>query len=278
QINRFSIAWQHAFSEGCLLENNIVGTDQVLFHIQLDFASEQPVLPDVCFESSASFIGQTFTACGPVACGNVDCNAFPGTQIVNEMYTCLDALPVELLSFQAKYQKPNTAFLTWETESEYQSSHFDIERSKGNVTDWGKLGQVIAEGTSDRLKAYQFVDPKLTFDTYYYRLKMWDLDGTYEYSEIRSITIAPNGQIEVYPNPADDHFYLNLSTLPPGTIHLSISNQLGNVVWEKTVDEEEEKLIRIDLQNPAFDNGVYGISLVHAQGKNSLKVVIEGKK
>ena len=90
-----------------------------------------------------------------------------------------DPLPVELLSFSGACHN-QTSVLNWSTASEYNSAYFDIEKSK-NGYDWEVIHSVDAAGFSSSLVEYQFVDLNKSYNTSYYRLNQFDIDGRNEY-------------------------------------------------------------------------------------------------
>lgn len=90
--NRFSYSWQHDFSSACLFDENVNYYTDVLFTLKFKFKPGQSnVDPGICFEGSAVYIDQTYTACGPVDCNTSNCFAFPGIQLVADFYSCNSA-------------------------------------------------------------------------------------------------------------------------------------------------------------------------------------------
>lgn len=131
------------------------------------------------------------------------------------------ALPVELSYFAVawatagQYSKDRSALLTWETQSEIDNSHFEIERSLDGQG-WEQIGTVAGQGNSIAAHSYQFSDPLepgiMTEPTIYYRLKQVDYSGQFEYSPVRTLQIEEEGQFSftVYPNPTrGDHVFLS---------------------------------------------------------------------
>ncbi len=113
-------------------------------------------------------------------------------------------LPVTLLNFRANGNFPD-ADLFWETASETNSSHFEVERSLNSDQQFTKIGSVTAAGQSDQKRSYRFTDAQALrlAGQVFYRLKMVDADGTFTYSNIVVVKggdadlfirrIAPNG-------------------------------------------------------------------------------------
>lgn len=116
-------------------------------------------------------------------------------------YLSLDVvLPLSLLDFTAKTNN-QTAALSWKTSNERNASYFDIERSL-NSKEWEKIG-VQKAGYTD---GYVFTDDKAFNKTNapFYRLKMVDNDGSFNYSPIRQVKTDKASSLKVYPNPAKE--------------------------------------------------------------------------
>ncbi|MBI1226523.1 MAG: T9SS type A sorting domain-containing protein [Bacteroidetes bacterium] len=119
------------------------------------------------------------------------------------------AFPVELIDFQAVALNTTDALLTWKTASEINASHFEIERSVDGV-DWFFVGKTTAAGQSSAEQNYSLVDEKVydgsPISLFYYRLKMVDFDGSFEYSPMRSVQFGNEGKGAIgqaFPNPAN---------------------------------------------------------------------------
>ena len=107
-------------------------------------------------------------------------------------------LPIKLANFTAK-KIDNAVQLDWQTFSENNSDHFEIERSKSGGA-FAKVGEINAAGNSNQLLSYQFrdVDPGKGLNLY--RLKQVDKDNKFEYSDTRWIKIDDSkGQLLVFP-------------------------------------------------------------------------------
>lgn len=109
-------------------------------------------------------------------------------------------LPVKLTSFSGSYNNNNT-LLNWESASELDFDHYEIERSADNST-YVVAGTVASKGSFGG--KYQFIDNLSAYseNVFFYRLKMVDIDGNYKYSNIimirketgsiKDIAISPN--------------------------------------------------------------------------------------
>ena len=102
-------------------------------------------------------------------------------------FTKMITIPVTLLSFDAKLVN-KVVLLDWKTATESNSSHFEIERSI-NGYQFENIGRVKAAGNSNSITSYNFTDRLPVKGMNYYRLKQVDLDGVFNYSEIRKAEI-----------------------------------------------------------------------------------------
>ena len=120
-----------------------------------------------------------------------------GTAMINIDF---NALPVELSLFQGAAEGCNVD-LDWATETEETFSHFELER-RSSSNDFKFVATLYGFGGA-KGAAYHYEDHQAESQNYY-RLKMIDLDGTVQYSNVISVSTscaqAPSG-IEIYPNP-----------------------------------------------------------------------------
>lgn len=127
----------------------------------------------------------------------------------------------------------NDVSLSWKTQSELNSDHFEIERSTDGVN-FSQIAIKQAAGNSTTTLNYSHTDPSMTVPVYYYRLKVVDIDGHYTYSNIA--LIRKSGSIKgvrVFPNPVTDNMRLEFSNAK-GNYRVSVFNQTGQeVITEK---------------------------------------------
>ncbi len=174
-------------------------------------------------------------------------------------------LPVELLSFSGILN--NKAIqLKWETATESNTSHFEVER-RNRFGDYETVGRVDATGESTFNINYQFEDDHLDLSQHkwYYRLKMVDFDETFEYSNEIVIQSKNQTLVEgIYPNPARDKINIALH-LELNETHLDIS--LFDISGKKVHSLWNENMVNIGSINKSFDlpqiaNGLYIIKII----------------
>ena len=110
-------------------------------------------------------------------------------------------LPLMLLSFTGTGQG-NNALLSWTTTDEQNTSYFDVQRSTDGSS-YKSVGTVKAKDLAGRGNDYQYTDTLGLAPTYFYRLRMVDLDGRSTYSQVVVIGSAPvSRSLSLSPNPA----------------------------------------------------------------------------
>ena len=190
------------------------------------------------------------------------------------------ALPIKLKNFTAdRFNNERASDLKWSSSSEVNADYFDVERSADGFN-FEFIGKVKAAGNSNTEQNYSMLDRSIPNsrnqqDVFYYRLKMVDLDGQFEYSDVRSVRFDNESNIDVatYPNPTSGKLYVNISTpdydetLSTDAFFYDLS---GRLVMKKTVSTKG--ITEIDLDN--VTNGAYNVSISH-NGKSYQNRIIK---
>ncbi|NND78048.1 MAG: T9SS type A sorting domain-containing protein [Flavobacteriales bacterium] len=175
-------------------------------------------------------------------------------------------LPIFLSSFNVKPYDANSTELDWTSHTEINSDLYRIERSVDGLN-WIFVDDVSAAGNSSSPISYSYLDKDISNGTeqgslFYYRLKMIDLDGSYEYSDVLSVNFDTYmGQIiTVYPNPFQDELLVDLSAINTqrGEIELEIYDVSGKMVHYGRVNNATFEIL--DLSD--IPSGVYIIALL----------------
>ena len=187
----------------------------------------------------------------------------------------LTALPVELIDFSGRIQNNHT-YLFWQTASETRNKGFDIEHSPDGY-DWIRIGFVPGLGDGDGLQAYDFTDEKPLPGQNYYRLKQWDLDGRYEYSNAVSLTL-PNKDKQTgafYPNPARSGLVsLEYYAEKEADLLASVFDATGRLVLRRTQAlEEDRNVLQFDFSQ--LTAGTYSVHLDDGTNRIVRNITIE---
>ena len=108
-----------------------------------------------------------------------------------------NTLPIKLLSFSGKLSGKNIV-LSWATANENNSNYFEIESSKSG-NDFAAIGKLPGTGNTAQQANYSFTDYNVSNGTNYYKLKQFDADGSFTYSNIIYIKISKSNTLRIYP-------------------------------------------------------------------------------
>jgi hypothetical protein len=188
----------------------------------------------------------------------------------NFSYNFTGPLPVELTAFNG-YSENCKNYLSWQTETESNFNFFEIERSLDGQT---FVHIATIDGKNDSNGSLYSLQDRAFGSNNYYRLKIIDLDGSFEYSDIllvRSTCRENNGVIKIYPNPiqsSDGVINIIPKQLDKPT-EIRLTNMSGQILYEYYY---QSGAFRIDLSN--LPPGFYSIQGKNDQSRFSEKVIV----
>lgn len=181
-------------------------------------------------------------------------------------------LPIQLTDFSAKAMENKYTSLEWVTQSEINASYFSIQKS-GDAREWKEIGKVNAVGSISNTNQYEWKDEDISSNngseiTWYYRLKMVDLDESVEYSYIRSATFIfeDNNCLSIYPNPCSSEVYISQNCMDASGKEIMLIDVHGKAVYFQSVSLGENSPISVGFLPP----GVYSVRVILQDG-NSIK-------
>ena len=187
--------------------------------------------------------------------------------------TPVDPLPVTLIDFFA-VEENRKVKLTWETVTELNNDHFEIERSNdGN--NFSKIGIISGSGNSTVLQEYIFYDEQPLTGKNFYRLKQIDMDGRFSYSNIRVVLFNDPRTFVIYPNPVSGS----------GIINISVTNTVRRKLRVMIYDISGRQLFAVtkdNIQNnfqirPNLSPGIYTMQLTGETFQATEKIIVVNK-
>ncbi len=153
-------------------------------------------------------------------------------------YNLLAVLPVEFTDFTATYNN-RTVDISWITASETNSDYFAIERSNNGI-DFEELKKVKAAGNSNTTKNYGETDNSPLPGLSYYRIKYFNLDGTFSYTYLRSVSPKYNAATDIVVTPVPAQNFLNLGFNSNGPVNFSIEifDVTGKAIYKNSISAE----------------------------------------
>jgi hypothetical protein len=160
-------------------------------------------------------------------------------------------LAANLLDFKGQNTEgPNQ--LTWRTESEVNAAYFEVERSQ-NGQKFNKMATVKAFGKAN---TYVLEDKNSSQNTVYYRLKMVDNNGSFDYSKIIALHANIHKNVlYIFPNPVTQ--FLTIETTDEGD--RQVVNLLGQTVLRSKATQQ--------LDVSALPSGTYLLKIGGQQAR-----------
>lgn len=184
-------------------------------------------------------------------------------------------LPVELISFTATAEK-DKIILKWTTATELNNRGFEIERKK-DKGQYITIGFIKGSGTVTEQRNYSLIDNDIDYGTYNYRLKQFDYDGQYQYSdEIEVIVNAPVSFSlgQNYPNPFNPSTTIEFSVPEKGYTSVKVYDIKGELICNLINDvlEKGDYTVKFDRRN--LPGGIYFYELTSGNRRLTNKMCL----
>jgi hypothetical protein len=152
-----------------------------------------------------------------------------------------EPLPVQISSFAGTYISANSVQLDWTTISEVNNYGFFVERRRVNQHTFVELPNsfIPGHGTTVIPHQYAYIDNSGNSETWCYRLRQVDLDGSVHYTDEILVSTVTSVFDEVpaefslyqnYPNPFNPSTIIRFNVEKSGPATLELFNVLGEQV------------------------------------------------
>jgi hypothetical protein len=178
-------------------------------------------------------------------------------------------LPVTLVDFKANKQD-KTVLLRWVTTDEVNSQKYEVERSFDG-SNFYRIGTVPSNnlmGTNN----YSLTDNSPSEGWNYYRLKMIDKDGSFEYSSIQSVNFSGvDGIFVMAPNPSREFTIIQFKK-PVKKAEIILFDVNGRQIIRNTINGTG--LISYRLNTVGLPGGTYTVAVVIEGDRVTKQLVI----
>ena len=182
-------------------------------------------------------------------------------------------LPVELTTFKGE-ARDKVNMLSWQTASEINSAKYLVERApEADNALFTPIGEVNAKGNTTTSSDYTFMDEKPLAESYY-RLKIMDNDGSFEYSKIIVLQNASSGtgHVNVYPVPAHNAVTLAFQCNYSDDVKVVITDMNGRVVKEVSIAANKgQNTNEINIEN--LPMGMYHAHIYGADIESNVRII-----
>ena len=122
----------------------------------------------------------------------------------------------------------------WRTATENNNRGWFVER-RSIDGDWADLDFVSGYGTTNEQQQYEYIDRGIRpFETYDYRLRQVDFDGSTEYSPVYRVMATPvpteTRLLPNYPNPFNPNTWITVELAQDSDMNVSVYDMLGRHV------------------------------------------------
>ena len=188
---------------------------------------------------------------------------FNNEQDVYYSYITSGIVPVELTSFSAS-ASADVVTLDWTTATELNNRGFNIERSS-EKNEWRTIGFIEGKGTTSEPQHYLYSDKlsDVKSNKLYYRLKQIDNDGTFKYSGVVEVGIAPSSFTlsQNYPNPFNPSTKIKYSIPQSSKVVVKVFDMLGKEVTTLVNEEKQAGTYELTWNAQDMPSGVYTYSI-----------------
>lgn len=185
-------------------------------------------------------------------------------------------LPVQILNLNSIDRMEKGIQLLWKTLNESNSKHFEIQRMYGGERNtWMAVGTLPASGNTQTEKYYKFLDQTFAkTEKIFYRIKEIDNDGTFKYTDIKSIQLKEYNKLQLngYPNPVNETYHLNLNVKEDSDLSVELIDILGRSVSKESI-QAKAGFNNHDIHFGGLSGGTYFIKVTGTEMNNSLTVV-----
>ncbi len=173
-------------------------------------------------------------------------------------------LPVNWLSFDV-IKQGNDGLLNWAVANEDANHHYELQRSTNN-TSFTTIATV--NKSTNGSTSYNYTDAginNLSASVLYYRIKQVDINGRISYSDTRTLRLdIKGGQINIFPNPVKDGFYVNIPFTNPDSrkLKLNLVSSNGQLITSKQITTAQASNYYFDIKDKNLAAGNYNLQII----------------
>ncbi len=183
--------------------------------------------------------------------------------------------PLPLTFVNVSAQKiPGAIAVQWTTTQEINCKEFMIEQSEEGIV-FKEVAKLPALGNGNSIKKYEWLDKNIPeISKIYYRLRLIDIDSSYQYSKIFSISIETNKYIKITPGTVHNSLVLSSAGVGSPRANIKIYTVDGLLIYSKSaVLENNSPLIINEVER--FSSGIYLIQVISENYRITKKFIKE---
>jgi Secretion system C-terminal sorting domain len=228
-----------------------------------DFVPSTPTTPIIFFRDDITGFPCEDEA-GTIKYLSLTAATSTSTEVSNTFTSlCSSTLPLRMIDFSANMQNDNSVLLKWITDNEENTSRFELERSAPGGS-FSKISSIATNNVTTRSN-YNFVDRQPLSGTNLYRIKIYDSNGEYKYSNILKVSFGGKQIFEVFPNPSKD--VITINGIRANEV-VKLMNAEGRLLVQKTATGQS---ITMDISK--YPTGIYIVTYFDGEQLQRQKIV-----
>ncbi len=207
----------------------------------------------------------SYTGTGYTSCTNINFNlsSYTSSRYIRFIYqtkvsgnfrlddvSITQTLPISLTKFNAFFQNKQVN-LSWSKGDAKNFDKFVVEHSTNGV-DFVAIEEIASRNSDD----YATIHSNPAKGNNYYRLKMMDLDGSFKYSDTKTVTVKGAQEWSVYPTKATAMITASVSENEEATVQILSTN--GQVMY--TANSNGNTLVELPISN--LSQGLYLVQII----------------
>ncbi|HEY4149204.1 MAG TPA: T9SS type A sorting domain-containing protein, partial [Chitinophagaceae bacterium] len=179
------------------------------------------------------------------------------------------SLPVTFSSFYAT-RSNSDVLLSWSTAQELNNNNFEIQRSTDGIN-WSVITLVMGQGNSITPTQYSYTDKNVTAATVYYRIRQVDIDGKFEYTDVKTVRSNETAAVaKIYA--ANNMINIEFNAATEGTVIVRLINAGGQLIAEQHFQQAQ---YRVTMNTYGKGAGLYVVQVSDSKGwSQSSKIIL----
>lgn len=180
-------------------------------------------------------------------------------------------LPIRLVYFKVSLNDDNNVSIKWATEEELSFDYFELERASKGL-EFSMLAKISGAGyNTESRQEYSWTDTNPLAGDNYYRLKAVDLDGSFEYFDVKFVAVSAKRTFSVFPNPATgEQINYSINFDYTDSDRIIVFDNMGQALQNIAVSAIEDEIHFSERLKP----GVYVLQYVSARSKHNVRLVV----
>ena len=189
----------------------------------------------------------------------------------SDLFTGSTTLPVRLLDFGGTNAGDKNK-IHWTVSQEQDLQQYELERSTDGVN-FQKVATIAARNSQIE-SSYSHNDPVGTANAeYYYRLKIIEFDGSFNYSFVVYIRVVNKNNFSVFGNPVQDFVALNYTIARNQKINIGIYNSAGALLRKQEYEATAGSGVYTIYGLANYPAGVYILKLDSGNDHQSFRLI-----